>query len=135
MTATHRVSALRRLGIWLALLLLAGVGVFIWKPWKNKNAPTVPTAEVKMGEFVDYIQLRGEVRARSSTFIIAPFNAGDLQILKLSPDGTHIKKGDAVVQFDPTSLQRTLDQIRSTLRQTEAEIDRMKAQQRLQEEQ
>ena len=24
MTATHRVSALRRLGIWLALLLLAG---------------------------------------------------------------------------------------------------------------
>jgi RND family efflux transporter MFP subunit len=135
MTATHRVSALRRLGIWLALLLLAGVGVVIWKPWKNKNAPTVSTAEVKMGEFVEYIQLRGEVRARSSTFIIAPFNAGDLQILKLSPDGTHVTKGDAVVQFDPTSLQRTLDQIRSTLRQTEAEIDRMKAQQRLQEEQ
>ncbi len=135
MTATHRVSALRRLGIWLSLLLLAGLGVAIWRPWKNKNAPTVPTAEVKMGEFVDYIQLRGEVRARSSTFIIAPFNAGDLQILKLSPDGTHVKKGDAVVQFDPTSLQRTLDQIRSTLRQTEAEIDRMKAQQRLQEEQ
>ena len=95
MTATHSVSALRRLGFWLALLLLAGVSVIIWSPWKDKNGPTVPTAEVKTGEFVDYIQLRGEVRARSSTFIIAP----------LMPE---ICRFSNSVQMEHTSRRETL---------------------------
>jgi RND family efflux transporter MFP subunit len=128
-------SIFRRLIPSLIVLALVGAGIVFLVPSKTKSAPSVPTAEVKLGEFIGYVQLRGEIRARSSTFIIAPFNAGDLQILKLCRDGTLVKKGDVVVQFDPTSLQRSADQSRSTVRQTEAEIDRMKAQQRLGEEQ
>jgi RND family efflux transporter MFP subunit len=131
----RKTSFFRRLVPSLVVLALIGAGIVFLVPWKTKSAPAVPTAEVKLGEFVGYVQLRGDVRARTSTFIIAPFNAGDLQILKLCPDATLVKKGDVVVQFDPTSLQRNSDQFRSTLKQTEAEIDRMKAQQRLNEEQ
>jgi RND family efflux transporter MFP subunit len=130
-----KTSFFRRLVPSIVVLGLIGAGIVFLVPWKTRSAPAVPTAEVKLGEFVGYVQLRGEIRARISTFIIAPFNAGDLQILKLTRDGTLVKKGDVIVQLDPTSLQRSSEQYRSTLRQTEAEIDRMKAQQRLGEEQ
>jgi HlyD family secretion protein len=128
-------SIFRRIAVGLVLLALIGTGVFLWGPWKAKIVPDIPTGEVKLGEFVEYIQIRGEVRARSSTYINAPFNAGDLQILKLSKDGTPVKKGDVVVEFDPTSLQRSVDQFRATLRQLDAQIARIKAQQLLRDEQ
>jgi RND family efflux transporter MFP subunit len=51
------------------------------------------------------------------------------------PDGTHVQRGDVVVVFDPTSLQRSADQYRATLRQVEAEISRADAQRDLSEEQ
>ncbi len=134
-SASRRGSIAKRLGIGLLVLAAAGAGIGIWRPWKKSAAPAVPTAEVKLGEFVDYVDLRGEIRVRTSTVISAPYNAGDLQILKLCRDGAPIKKGDVVVQFDPTPLQRNADQYRSTLRQVEAEIQRANAQQKLREEQ
>jgi RND family efflux transporter MFP subunit len=130
-----RKSFARKLWLGLFVLAAAGAGVGLWGPWGKGKAPVVPTAEVRLGEFVDYVELRGEIRVRSSTVITAPYNAGDLQILKLCRDGEPIKKGDVVVQFDPTSLKRSADQYRSTLKQVEAEIQRANAQQRLREEQ
>ena len=44
-------------------------------------------------------------------------------------------QSDVVVQFDPTSLQRSSDQSRAVLRQVEAEIQRANAQQKMREEQ
>jgi HlyD family secretion protein len=128
-------SIFRRLVYGLMLLVLAGAGIVFWGPWRARSAPDVPTGEVKLGEFVEYVQIRGEVRARSSTYINAPFNAGDLQILKLCKDGSLVKKGDAVVEFDPTNLQRSVDQYRATLKQLDAQIARIKAQQLLRDEQ
>ncbi len=130
-----RRSNFRRLAYVLMLLALIAAGIFLYGPWRKAEAPNIPDAVVKLGDFVEYVQVRGEVRARSSTFINAPFNAGDLQILKLCKDGTLVKKGDVVVEFDPTSLQRTVDQSRSTLRQLDAQIARIKAQQLLRDEQ
>lgn len=134
-SASHRGSIAKKIGLSLLLLAAAGAGIGVWRPWRKSEVPAVPTAEVKLGEFVDYVELRGEIRVRSSTVISAPYNAGDLQILKLCRDGAPIKKGDVVVQFDPTPLQRNADQYRSTLKQVEAEIQRANAQQKLREEQ
>lgn len=122
----------------LAVLLLAaaaGVLAFMNSRKGPDEGASIPSAEVKIGDFVDYVELRGEIRVRSSTVISAPYNAGDLQILKLARNGAYIKKGEFVVQFDPTPLQRTADQARNTLKQVEAEIARAKAQQRLSDEQ
>src|SRR6476646_3871940 len=69
-------------------------------------APRVPTADVKRGEFVDYVQIRGEIKALHSVQLTAPSIAGDLQIVKLVPTGTMVKAGDVVVQFDTSNLQR-----------------------------
>jgi len=103
--------------------------------WLARTAPKVPTAEVRRGEFVDYVQVRGEVKALHSIILIAPFNAGDIQIVRLTRNGDRVHKGDVVVQFDTTTLQQTLDQKGSELKTAEADIEGARAQARLQQEQ
>ena len=132
---SRKARIIRLIGSWLAVLLVACGAAALMFLWTDRNAPPVQTAEARLGEFVDYLQLRGEVRARSSTFVSAPFNAGELQIIKLCPNGARVGKGDVVVEFDTMTLQRTVDQNRSALKQVDAEIDRLKAQQKLQQEQ
>jgi len=113
-------------------ILLAGGG---WLALQRTAAPTVPTAEVRRGEFVEYVSVRGDVKALRSIQLAAPSIAGDLQIIKLAPMGAMVKKGDVVVQFDPTTLQATLDQKRSELKSSEADIDHSRAEARLSKEQ
>ena len=114
-----------------AILLVAG-GVLAFR---TTTTPRTPTAEVTRGEFVDYIPIRGNIKALRSIQLTAPSIAGDLQIVKLVPTGTLVKKGDVVVQFDTTTLQATLDQKRSELKSAEADIDHSKAEARLTREQ
>jgi HlyD family secretion protein len=97
-------------------------------------AGNIPTAEVVRGEFVDLLTLRGEVKALRSVSITAPSGAGELQIVQLSRNGSEVKKGEVVIKFDTTMVERTLAEKRSLLRQAEAEIERARAQARLQEE-
>ena len=79
----------------------------------SARSPTVPTFQVKRGEFLDALQIRGQLKAMKSVTITAPANAGDLQILKIAADGTQVKKGDVVVEFDPSKTQQDLAQDQS----------------------
>jgi HlyD family secretion protein len=117
-----------------AVVLLAGSGVLFGAVRLGRRAPTVPTIEVKRGEFLDSLQFRGEVKALKSVTISAPAEAGDLQIIKISPEGTVVKTGDVVVEFDRTKTEQDLAQFRSALKSAEAEIGQAKAQARLAEE-
>lgn len=132
---SRTVRLFRSLGILLLVGLAAGVGMYLQGSRHENLAPSVPAIEVKLGDFVDYVELRGEIAVRSSRVITAPYNAGDLQLLKLVQNGVRVHKGDVVAAFDPTSLQRSADQYRAVLKQVEAEIARMQAQHRLAEEQ
>ncbi len=123
-------------GFWvLFFLAIAAGGIALKLRGKNQKKQSVPSVEVKLGDFIDYVDLRGEISVRSSTVITAPNNSGDLQILKLARNGFQVQKGDVVVEFDPSTLQRSADQARSALKQVEAEIARANAQQRQAEEQ
>src|SRR5215510_1219965 len=113
------------------ILLVAGAGL----AFRHTAIPNIPTAEVKRGEFVDNIPIRGNVKALHSIQLAAPSIAGDLQIVKLAPMGSVVKKGDVVVQFDTTTLQATLDQRRSELKSAEADIEHSRAEARLTREQ
>jgi HlyD family secretion protein len=101
----------------------------------SAHATAVPTAEVQRGEFVEYLQIRGEVKALTSKVLTAPSSSGDLQIIKLAHTGTQVKKDDVVIQFDTTTLQRTLEQKQSELKSAEAEIARQRADGHMTEEQ
>ena len=129
----HRLS-MRRKAMVIAIVLLAGSGV-VWGAVRlGKRTPPVPTYEVKRGEFLDSLQFRGEVKAMKSVTISAPSEVGDLQIIKVSPEGTVVKAGDVVVQFDKTKTEQDLAQYKSTLKSAEAEIEQARAQARLTEE-
>jgi multidrug efflux pump subunit AcrA (membrane-fusion protein) len=126
---------LRRRGI--ALLVAAGfLAVAIGALALHRTSGTsLPTAEVKRGDFVDYVQVRGEIKALRSVQLTAPSIAGDLQIVKLVPTGTMVKAGDVVVQFDTTTLHTTLEQKQSELKSAEADIEHSRAENRLMQEQ
>lgn len=98
-------------------------------------ASKIPTAAVTRGDFVDYLELRGELKASKSASINAPYAAGDLQILKLTPNGKSVKKGDAVVVFDTTGPKQTLVQDETDLKSADAQIEQSRAKARLKEEQ
>jgi RND family efflux transporter MFP subunit len=115
-----------------AVVLLTGAGRMAWQ---RSSMPVTPTAEVRRGEFVEYVSVRGNVQALHSIQLAAPSIAGDLQIVKLAAMGTIVKKDDVVVQFDTTTLKATLDQKRSELKSSDADIDHSKAEARLTKEQ
>jgi len=118
----------------IAILLLVGSGVLLGAVRLTRHAPTVPTIGVKRVEFLDSLQFRGEVKALKSATISAPAEAGELQIVKLVPEGSAVKAGDVVVAFDKTKTGQDLAQYKSSLKSAEAEIGQAKAQARLAEE-
>jgi len=117
----------------IAVLVLGSAGT-IGAVHFTTRAPAIATAEVKLGEFVDALDIRGEVKALRSLSISAPAEAGDLQIIQIATDGAQVKKGDVIVQFDKTKTEQDLAQFRSALKSAQAEIEQARAQARLSEE-
>ena len=99
------------------------------------SVPDLPTADVTRGEFTDMLEIRGEIRPVKSIVLSSPLQSGELQIIKLAKSGTMVKAGDPVVQFDGSTLQRTIQEKQSELRQADAEIEQTRAQSRITREQ
>jgi HlyD family secretion protein len=133
MDRIHRLW-MRRKAMVITVVLLAGSGVVLGAVHLSKRSPTVPTYQVKRGEFLDSLQFRGEVKALKSVTISAPAEAGDLQIVKLTTEGTAVKAGDVLVEFDKTKTEQDLAQYRSGLKSAMASIEQARAQARLAEE-
>ena len=81
----------------IAAMLLLGCGVLLGAMRLGRRGPSVPTIEVKRGEFLDSLEFRGEMKALRSVTISAPAEAGDLRIVKIASEGTVVKPGDTVV--------------------------------------
>jgi multidrug efflux pump subunit AcrA (membrane-fusion protein) len=96
------------------------------------DVPNVTTVAVTHGDFVDYIQIRGDIRPARSIVLNAPLQSGgDLQIVKLVKNGAAVKKGDVVVEFDATTLVQRLAERQSDLKAAEREIEQLQAQQKI----
>jgi RND family efflux transporter MFP subunit len=118
-----------------ALAIVAAIAA-VTGAFGRSAAADVPTTLVTKGEFIDYLQVRGEVKAvRSVPLTVPTTGGGDLQILELAKNGMNVKKGDVVVRFDPMSVQRALNDRRSEFKQAEEEIGKTRAQYKIQEQQ
>jgi HlyD family secretion protein len=131
-TRMRKLSIGRKLMVVVVVLFVSG-GV-LGAVWHSNRSPTILTADVTQGEFLDSLQLRGEVKALKSLTLSAPAEAGDLQIIKIVADGTQVKQGDIVVEFDKTKTEQDLALYRSTLKSAQAEIDQARSQAHLTEE-
>ena len=70
----------------------------------------------------------GELRADHSMMLPAPaIGGGALQITRLLHTGSLVKKGDIIIEFDPSEQHYKLDQNRSELLQAEEQITKAKA--------
>jgi HlyD family secretion protein len=133
MVRLHVFWGKRRVPVIVTALAVSSIAVFGFTRLA-RHPPTAPTFEVKRGEFVDAIQFRGELKAMKSVTISAPADAGTLQILKLAADGSTLKAGDVVVEFDPSKTQQDLKTDESILKSAQAEIEQVRAQGLLTEE-
>jgi multidrug resistance efflux pump len=103
--------------------------------WTLRAAPAAgPTAAVTRGEFADAVELRGELKAGRSVTVSAPADAGELRILRVAPNGQPIAKGALVVEFDASTVERTVREKQSELKGLDAEISKISAEARGKEE-
>jgi len=118
----------------VVLVVAAGAGIAMYA--RTGEAPNVTTAEVTTGDFVDYIQIRGDIRPAKSVVLAAPLQAGgEMQIVKLVANGAVVKKGDVVVEFDATTLKQRLQERESELKTADGEIEQSLAQAKITAEQ
>jgi multidrug efflux pump subunit AcrA (membrane-fusion protein) len=118
----------------VVIVAVAGAGIAMNA--RTGDAPNVTTAQVTRGDFIDYIQIRGDIRPAKSIVLAAPLQAGgEMQIVKLVANGAAVKKGDIVVEFDATTLQQRLQERRSELKTAEGEIEQSLSQAKITQEQ
>jgi RND family efflux transporter MFP subunit len=117
----------------VAVLLVSSVAIFGLVRFSRRPS-TIPSFDVKRGEFVDTVQLRGEVKAMRSVTVSAPAEAGELQILKIATSGADVKKGDVIVEFDKSKTEQDTAQDQSALKSAQAAIEQVRAASRLTEE-
>lgn len=115
------------------VLLFGGLGFGAFR--LARSAAAVPTAEVQRKDFLDTLEIKGEIKALRSKIITAPYSAGDLQIVNIVANTAKVRKGDVLVQFDATTTQQKLAQDKSAVKSAEAEIQQSQAAARLKEEQ
>jgi HlyD family secretion protein len=116
-----------------AVVALAAAGALA--ATRRGGVPDLPTSRVTRGEFVDTLEIRGEIKPLKSIVLASPMQSGELQILKLAKSGTMVKPGDVIVQFDPSTLERTIQEKQSEVKQADAEIEQAQAQTRIAQEQ
>ncbi|MBT4484143.1 MAG: efflux RND transporter periplasmic adaptor subunit [Candidatus Latescibacteria bacterium] len=87
-------------------------------------------ANVQQGEFIIDLVESGEIQAVNSMFVRAPREwRMDLQIIDMVPEGTIIKEGDFLVQFDTSTLDEELDKAIDKMKQAEADLKSIETQQ------
>src|SRR5437667_8588247 len=68
------------------------------------------TVKVERKNFGQVIRLNGTTQASRSFVVLAPrlegAQVGSMVITKLAPAGTHVEKGDVLVEFDPQAEAR-----------------------------
>ncbi len=121
-----------RTGVWviLAVLLALGVAAVIAMSRTRPvaDASSIPVAQVKRGDMDLQVHATGELSASNISVVVAPAIGGDaLQITSLARTGEPIKKGDVVVEFDPSEQRYKLEQSHSELLQAEQEITKANA--------
>lgn len=114
----------------VAVVLCAVVGVVgaVRRAGPTPTAAGVPTVLVKRGDLDMKVFATGELKASHSEVLTAPpIGGGALQLTHLLHTGSTVKKGDLVMEFDPSEQHYKLEQNRSELLQAEQEIIKAKA--------
>jgi multidrug resistance efflux pump len=112
----------------VALAAVVGVLAAVRRAAPVAAGSDIPTSRVKRGDLDMRVYATGELRTSHFEMITAPpIGGGSLEITHLLHTGAAVRKGDLVMEFDPTEQRYKLEQNRSELLQAEQEITKAKA--------
>src|ERR1041384_3676990 len=101
-------------GGWLGVLVVgviaATAGSGLYRMRRAHAAVNPPTARARKGEFAVIIRCRGELAVKRSVQLTAPVNVPDLKIVWMAAPGGHVKAGEPVIRFDPSSAKQQLEE-------------------------
>jgi HlyD family secretion protein len=116
---------LRKVGVWVALLAVAG-GVVVWRV-KTQAPPQARyvIAPVTQGDVVESVQSTGTVQPLTQVQVGAQISG---RIAKVYVDfNSVVKKGDVLADIDPMLLSASVEQNRAQLAAAEAQLARAQA--------
>jgi len=123
--------------VWGIRVFTFGIGclflILVLLIWKSKPKSSVSEwAVVEKGPFTVDLVESGDVEAVSQQLISAPMMWGSkLQVIDLVPEGTLVKKGDFLLQFDVSDLQDDKTLAEDQLSTLKADFEKLKAEQSL----
>jgi HlyD family secretion protein len=122
----------RRIILWLGSMVVLIAAIAALAAARRTSVPAtdgeIPLGQVKRGDLDLNVVATGELRANHTMMLTAPpVGGGALQITRLSHTGVPVKKGDIVIEFDPSEQHYKLEQNRSELLQAEQEITKAQA--------
>jgi multidrug resistance efflux pump len=112
----------------LGLSVIVAVALTLRRSHLAVGSDDVPFSEVKRGDLDIKVPATGELKASHTMMLSAPaVGGGALQITRLVSGRHPVKKGDLIVEFDPSEQRYKLEQSRSDLLQAEQEITKANA--------
>ncbi|WP_456409051.1 efflux RND transporter periplasmic adaptor subunit [Caldithrix abyssi] len=113
----------RRFRITLTAIVVLLI-VFLFLPEKDQAL----LFTVKRGDLLIRIPVDGELQAVESFIVKAPSNVwGNIRIVKLAPEGSIVKKGDFLIQFDTSEQMQRLQEAQNKLETALANLASTKA--------
>jgi len=109
--------------------LVVVVGLVSWSVTGKVKIP-IATFDVKRGEFIVSVTESGEIKAANSVTLSRPnIRWTQSQIVFLAPEGSVVKAGDVLVQFDTGELAKNLTDKQNDLEIQYADLRKLKADQ------
>ncbi len=123
----HKVSSI------LASVLL--IGLFVGN--LNRKAHIIDSAtpifaDVKKGDLIIKIVESGSLRSLNSVILGSEIRSNQAKIVKLIPEGTYVKKGDLIVQFDETLFEDNIALLKTEIKEAKAVLEQTKKDLKLQ---
>jgi HlyD family secretion protein len=129
----RRLKRSARLALILTVLAGLGVGIFLLKPGRLVSGAAASAEELKIAprSFSIEINCPGTLRATSVQNYGGPpgfRNYWQFQIVSLVPEGTNVKRGDVLINFDAQKVNQDLQQSQNELEQATKELEKTRVQ-------
>ncbi len=83
--------------------------------------PALVTTRVTVGTLGAWSTYEGVIQARNTKTIMSHFK-GSAMVIEVAPEGAHVNKGDVLVRFDSSQLERDIFKLESELAIAKSEI-------------
>jgi HlyD family secretion protein len=108
-----------------ALIIIVGIVLIVRA---STDAPNISTFETNLGEFIVDIRESGELKAAKSSSVGVPRRVyGQTRIVRIVDEGTIVKEGDFLVQFDTSETEKRVLDVQNELENAKAELTSQKA--------